>query len=70
MLAPGLEDILTEGVSAGLMVIASGAEVTEAGTAQFAVEFIVTLTKSPLARVLLVKLDPLAPVMFVPLTCH
>jgi len=63
-----LAEIETEGV-AELAVIEMTFEVAVGALMQLAFEVIVTVTWSPLERVLVVKVDELVPA-FVPFTCH
>ena len=62
-----VEVILTEGVTEGFTVIVIPVEVAVAGEAHSALEVMITVTTSPLLRVVLVKVEAVAPAL-VPFT--
>ena len=61
--------MLTEGVTAGVTVMVTVLEVAVAGEAQASEEVITTVTWSPFARVVEVKVGELVPT-FAPLSFH
>lgn len=64
----GKAEIVTEGMGAGVTEMIIELEVAVAGTAQLALEVIITLTTSPLFRDVVLKVAPV-PVLD-PFTCH
>ena len=75
MLVPGQTGVLgfavmeTDGTTGGFTVIVIVLDVAVVGEAQVALEVMITLTTSPLFKLLDVKVAP-PPPAFTPFTCH
>ena len=64
-----LPDMDTDGVTVELTVMLIELEVAVAGEAQLKLEVMITVTTSPLAKVVVVKTSEFVPAL-VPFTCH
>lgn len=65
-----LTEIVTEGVTEADTVILIAFDVAVVGEAQGSLDVIITVTTSPLFKVDEVKVEFVAPLTLLPLTCH
>ena len=65
----GFAAIVTEGTTAGFTIITIAVEIPVVGETQVELEVIITVTASPLFKVVVVNVAPPAPA-FTPFTCH